>query len=198
MWANWDFLNLGNFLWVAPLAGATARIHTDVCLEPNLLFPRQALGMGMANPRIWFLDRVLFKCELLAPWPHQLPCLRQSVWAWATGWCRSQNKLQPLQPLSTSPWKTEPRTLAYLFACSDSAFVGSWTCPSVFLVFHQSPNSGDGDEGNRELVQRNIMQLLQAQYSGSNFIAHEECHHYYLVAFKPHETALQQKKSSYF
>lgn len=191
MGANWEFLKLGNFLWVAQLACATARIYTDVCLEVNLLFPRQALGMGMANPRIWTLDRVLFKCELVAPWPHQLPRLRRSVWAWAGGWCRSQKKLQPL---STSPWKTGPRTLAHLFACPDSAFAGSWTWPSVFLVFPHSPNSGDGDEGNQELVQWNIMQLLQAQYSGSNVIAHEECHPYYLVAFKASWDSLAAKE----
>lgn len=188
MGANWDFLKLGNFLWVAQLACATARIYTNVCLEAKLLFPRQALGMGMANPRIWFLDHVLFKCELLAPWPHQLPRLRWSVRARAGGWCRSQKKLQRL---STSPWKTGPRTLAYLLACPRQ---GSWTCPSVFLVFRHSPNSGDGHEGNQELVQRNIMQLLQAQYSGSNVIAHEECHHYYLVAFKASWDSLAAKE----
>ena len=39
MWANWDFLKLGNFLWVAPLAGAVYSKDSHRCLpgaKPSL------------------------------------------------------------------------------------------------------------------------------------------------------------------
>lgn len=164
-----------------------ASIYTDVSLEPNLTTssscPGSSLGWGgwIRGSNFWTVFYLnvnylqITTLTVLLPPPEPMGMCQRLVSA-------------SEEASSTSFWKTRAKTLAHSSPCPDSAFAWSQTCPSVFLVINHNFSPGDGDEGNQELVQRNIMHFLklstQRRHLGRNFIACEGCYHYDLVTFK--------------
>lgn len=150
IWANWDSLKL-DFLWVAWLECA-----------------QQGFILMSAWSQIWH-SRPLPQA---GSWdgdgkPGDLIFGLCFIQMWTPGTTSTPLALPPPEPMSTC-WRlvyaSEEASLHQpgrqvarnIFTCPDSAFVGSCTCPSGFLVFNHSPNSGDGDKENQESVQRNM------------------------------------------